>query len=145
MTFNAAFVAETIHQSKSYGFSVEKQPHLTGHPSRKRDDYILRLNGIYERNLTNDKVDYLHGWARLLSRNQAEVTLDDGSKVIVNAKKILVAVGGNPTPHPNVPGAELGTNSDGFFDIDEAPQEGCAGWRRIYRRRVRGHVQRPRC
>ncbi|KAG7285423.1 GTP-binding protein gtr1 [Staphylotrichum longicolle] len=85
--------------------------------------YIHRLNGIYERNLNNDKVEYVHGWAKVISRNQVEVTLDDGTKTVVNAKKILIAVGGNPTIPPQIPGSELGTNSDGFFDIDKLPKK----------------------
>ncbi|KAK4101975.1 hypothetical protein N658DRAFT_448398 [Parathielavia hyrcaniae] len=124
VTFNAAAIAETIHQSKSYGFSVqETAPFDWTTFKQKRDAYIHRLNGIYERNLTNDKVEYVHGWAKVLSRNQVEVTLDDGTKTVVNAKKILVAVGGNPTAPPQIPGFELGTNSDGFFDIDKLPKK----------------------
>lgn len=124
VTFNAAAIAEAIHESKSYGFSVqETAPFDWTTFKNKRDAYIKRLNGIYERNLANDKVEYLHGWGKLLSKNQAEVTLDDGSKVLINAKKILVAVGGNPSVPPAIPGAELGINSDGFFDIDKQPKK----------------------
>ncbi|KPM45001.1 Glutathione reductase [Neonectria ditissima] len=124
VTYNAAALAEAIHDAKAYGFSVqETAPFDWSTFKTKRDAYIKRLNGIYERNLGNDKVEYLHGWARLLAKNQAEVTLDDGSKVVVNAKKILIAVGGKPTPPPQVPGAELGINSDGFFDIDTQPKK----------------------
>ncbi|KAI5466982.1 hypothetical protein BGZ63DRAFT_398600 [Mariannaea sp. PMI_226] len=124
VTYNAAALAEAIHDSKSYGFSVEHTaPFDWSTFKTKRDAYIKRLNGIYERNLNNDKVDYVHGWARLLSKNQAEVTLDDGSKTIINAKKILVAVGGKPADAPNIPGAEYGMNSDGFFDIDRQPKK----------------------
>jgi glutathione reductase (NADPH) len=84
----------------------------------------VKLNGIYERNLKNDKVEYVHGWAKLLSRNEVEVTLDDGTKETVRAKKILVAVGGNPTEPPsNIPGSEYGLNSDGFFDIEKLPKK----------------------
>ncbi|KND94449.1 Glutathione reductase [Tolypocladium ophioglossoides CBS 100239] len=124
VTYNAAAIAETLHDAKSYGFSFqETAPFDWTTFKTKRDAYIKRLNGIYERNLGNDKVEYLHGWGRLLSRNQAEVTLDDGSKVIVNAKKILVAVGGHPNPPPKIPGAEFGIDSDGFFDIDKRPKK----------------------
>ncbi|EGR52340.1 uncharacterized protein TRIREDRAFT_53567 [Trichoderma reesei QM6a] len=124
VTYNAAALAEAIHDSKHYGFSVqETAPFDWTTFKTKRDAYIKRLNGIYEKNLGNDKVEYLHGWGRLLSRNQAEVTLDDGSKVVVNAKKILIAVGGKPTPPPEIPGAEYGINSDGFFDIAKQPKK----------------------
>jgi glutathione reductase (NADPH) len=124
ITFNAAAIAEAIHDSKAYGFTVEHTaPFDWSTFKTKRDAYIQRLNGIYERNLKNDKVEYLHGWGRLLSRNQAEVTLDDGSKVVVNAKKILIAVGGRPSSPPSIPGAELGLNSDGFFDIATQPKK----------------------
>ncbi|KAJ9138692.1 Glutathione reductase [Pleurostoma richardsiae] len=124
VTFNAAFIAETIHQAKSYGFSVqETAPFDWTTFKHKRDAYVKRLNGIYERNLTNDKVEYVHGWATLLSRNEVEITLDDGTKERVRAKKILVAVGGAPTIPPNIPGADLGTNSDGFFDIETLPKK----------------------
>lgn len=124
VTFNAAAIAEAIHDAKAYGFSVqETAPFDWTTFKNKRDAYIKRLNGIYERNLGNDKVDYLHGWGRLLSKNQVEVTKDDGSKVVVNAKKILIAVGGKPTPPPAIPGAEYGINSDGFFDIDKQPKK----------------------
>jgi glutathione reductase (NADPH) len=124
VTFNAAAIAETIHQAKSYGFSLqETAPFDWTTFKQKRDAYIHRLNGIYERNLANDKVEYVHGWAKVLSPNQVEVTQDDGTKSVVNAKKILIAVGGNPTVPPEVPGAEFGTNSDGFFDIDTLPKK----------------------
>ncbi|KAF5027681.1 hypothetical protein F66182_165 [Fusarium sp. NRRL 66182] len=124
VTYNAAALAEAIHDSKAYGFSVEQTaPFDWSTFKNKRDAYIKRLNGIYERNLNNDKVDYVHGWARLVSKNQAEVTLDDNSKVLINAKKILVAVGGKPTIPPEIPGSEHGTNSDGFFDIATQPKK----------------------
>ncbi|PHH76643.1 hypothetical protein CDD80_1357 [Ophiocordyceps camponoti-rufipedis] len=123
VTYNAAAIAESIHDAAAYGFSVkETAPFNWSSFKAKRDAYVKRLNGIYERNLNNDGVTYLHGWGRLLSRNQAEVTLDDGSKVLVNAKKMLIAVGGRPNPPPPIPGAEHGINSDGFFDIDRLPK-----------------------
>lgn len=124
MTFNAAAIAESIHESKAYGFHVEHTAPFDWKTFKeKRDAFIKRLNGIYERNLNNDKVEYLHGWGRLVSKNQVEVTLDDGSKVLVNAKKILIAVGGRPNIPPEIPGSELGVNSDGFFDIDRQPKK----------------------
>ncbi|KAA1136769.1 Glutathione reductase [Puccinia graminis f. sp. tritici] len=69
----------------------------------KRDGYITRLNGIYERNVKNDKVDYLKGTRRL------------------TAEKIVIAVGGRPVL-PEIEGAELGIDSDGFFALEALPR-----------------------
>jgi glutathione reductase (NADPH) len=124
VTFNAAFIAETIHEAKAYGFSVESTaPFDWPYFKKKRDAYIKRLNGSYEKNLVNDKVEYIHGRAHLTGKNGAEVVLDDGSKQTIRAKKILLAVGGHPTIPQGIPGAEYGLNSDGFFDIEKQPKK----------------------
>ncbi|KAI1506635.1 hypothetical protein F5X99DRAFT_365018 [Biscogniauxia marginata] len=125
VTFNAAAIAETIHHAKDYGFSVkETAPFDFGAFKAKRDAYVKRLNGIYERNLSNDKIEYVHGWAKLLSKNEVEITLDDGTKTTIRANKILIAVGGEPAAPPaHISGAEYGINSDGFFDIAETPKK----------------------
>lgn len=53
-----------------------------------------------------------------------EVTLNDGTKETIRAKKILVATGGHPTPPPaSIPGAEYGINSDGFFELETLPKK----------------------
>ena len=124
VTWNAASIAETIHEAKAYGFSVESTaPFDWTYFKKKRDAYIKRLNGIYEKNLGNDKVEYIHGRAHLTGKNEAEVVLDDGSKTTIRAKKILLAVGGHPTIPQNIPGSEYGINSDGFFEIEKQPKK----------------------
>jgi glutathione reductase (NADPH) len=84
---------------------------------------VKRLNGIYEKNLNNDKVEYIHGRAHLTGKNEAEVVLDDGSKQTIKAKKILLATGGHPTIPKNIPGSEYGVTSDGFFEIEKQPKK----------------------
>ncbi|KAI2642158.1 putative glutathione protein [Xylaria nigripes] len=124
VTFNAAAVAEAIHDSKHYGFHVEeKAPFDWATFKKKRDAYVKRLNGIYERNLNNDKVEYVRGRAKLLSRNEVEIVDDNGEKTTVRAKRIVIAVGGRPASYPDIPGAEYGINSDGFFDIATLPKK----------------------
>ncbi|CAK7224945.1 Glutathione reductase [Sporothrix bragantina] len=129
VTFNAAAIAEALHEAKAYGFSVEEtKPFDWTTFKHKRDAYVKRLNGIYERNLNNDKVEYVRGWARLTGTNEVTVALDEadeaGNKeVTIRAKKILVAVGGRPSDPPAIPGAEHGTNSDGFFEIESQPKK----------------------
>ncbi|KAF1810135.1 hypothetical protein P152DRAFT_421790 [Eremomyces bilateralis CBS 781.70] len=123
VTWNAAHIAETIHQAKAYGFSVQHTaPFDWNSFKNKRDAYVTRLNGIYERNLGNDKVEYIHGFARFTGKQEVEVTTDDGSKVQIKGKKILIAVGGRPAL-PDLPGIELALTSDGFFEIEQQPKK----------------------
>ncbi|TKA50284.1 Glutathione reductase, partial [Cryomyces minteri] len=123
VTWNAASIAENMHDAKSYGFSFqETAPFDWTTFKHKRDAYVKRLNGIYEKNLKNDKVEYIHGRATFLNKHEVEVKLDDGSKQPIKAKKILIAVGGHPSL-PDTPGAELGISSDGFFELEKQPKK----------------------
>ncbi|EFP90653.2 glutathione reductase (NADPH) [Puccinia graminis f. sp. tritici CRL 75-36-700-3] len=105
----------------------------------KRDGYITRLNGIYERNVKNDKVDYLSGHASFIDRNTLEISQGvqsthfhaqaqsdlsvapkEGTRRLT-AEKIVIAVGGRPVL-PEIEGAELGIDSDGFFALEALPK-----------------------
>ena len=124
LTWNAAALAETLHESKPYGFSIQHTaPFDWSTFVKKRADYVKRLNGIYEKNLLNEKVEYLHGSATFQDKKTVAVKLDDGSITTINAKKILIAVGGHPNIPQNIPGAELGITSDGFFELEKQPKK----------------------
>jgi len=124
ITWYAADFAESMRAAKAYGFSfTETAPFDWATFKHKRDAYVKRLNGIYEKNLANDKVEYIHGRATFLDKHSVEVTLDDGSKQTIKAKNTLVAVGGHPTIPQNIPGSDLGITSDGFFDLEKQPKK----------------------
>ncbi|EPQ58626.1 hypothetical protein GLOTRDRAFT_57736 [Gloeophyllum trabeum ATCC 11539] len=125
--WHAADIAEKIRHAKNYQF----QGPGIGSPQfdwasfkPQRDAYIRRLNGIYDKNLGNDGVEHHHGRARLLAADKVEVTRPDGSKYTLEADNITIAVGGRPTipSDDKIPGASLGTDSDGFFDLPEQPK-----------------------
>lgn len=91
--WNAATMAETLAESRDYCFDTEVRGFDWPKFKTKRDAYIKRLNGIYERNLGNDKVDYIKGRGHFLSNNEIEVTGEDGTKTTYGADKILIATG----------------------------------------------------
>ena len=124
ITWNAAAIADALKDAKAYGFKIkETAPFDWPTFKHKRDEYVKRLNGIYEKNLHNDKVEYIHGRAHLLNQHEAEIVLDDGSKDYVRAKKILLATGGHPNLPEDIPGSEHGITSDGFFDLETQPKK----------------------
>ncbi|KAI5476216.1 hypothetical protein MNV49_007978 [Pseudohyphozyma bogoriensis] len=125
-------IREKLHQSKSYGFPEVVDRELDW-PSlkEKRDKYIQRLNGIYERNVANDKVEYLTGHAKFVNNTTLEIVptypeskAHGGADEVrqVTGDRIVIAVGGTPTIPENIEGRELGFDSDGFFLLKELPK-----------------------
>lgn len=90
---------------------------------KKRDAYIHRLNGIYENNLKKEGVEVVFGWAKFNKDGNVEVTKHDNTTEVYSADRILVATGGKPVYPEKVPGFELGTDSDGFFRLEEQPKK----------------------
>jgi glutathione reductase (NADPH) len=114
--WNAAGVALSLSDANDYGFDVAPGDNDWALLKAKRDAYVLRLNGIYERNLQAKGVAYVRGAARFLDQRTLEV---NGQRM--SAQHIVIATGGKPWV-PNLPGAELGITSDGFFELEARPQ-----------------------
>ena len=112
----AAHHAHGFHHAADYGFDIAVKGHDWGGLKERRDAYIERLNGIYERNLDKRGVTFLRGRARFVDANTLDI---DGREV--QADRIVVATGGRPMV-PDIPGAELGITSDDFFELEERPQ-----------------------
>ena len=124
---NAASIAETLHDMKHYGFSGYESEDLSFDWSfikENRDKYIVRLNGIYERNMANSGVQSILGTASLADGgNGVVVTPDDGEPVTYKAKNILIATGGYPTFPEGAGIREHSISSDGFFELDDLPKK----------------------
>ncbi len=112
-----AHIAHTIKDASGYGFDVEQKGFDWTRLVRDRESYIHRLNGIYEKNLAKENVDYLAGHGSLQDRHTVKV--DDKT---YTAERIILAPGGTPTI-PEIPGAELGISSDGFFELTTMPRK----------------------
>jgi len=125
-----ADAADNIRKAVAYGFgdqgTADKMVNKFDWPTlkHKRDEYIKRLNGIYEKNLEKEQVDYHEGWASFVDAHTIEIEQADGQKYQVKAKKICITVGGRPTipSDDKIPGASYGIDSDGFFDIETQPK-----------------------
>jgi glutathione reductase (NADPH) len=108
--------AHFIEHATDYGFDVIANGHDWSQLKERRDQYIARLNNIYAGNLQRRGVELIRGTARFLDAKTIDV---DGRHY--GAERIVIATGGYPIL-PQLPGAELGITSDGFFDLDERPQ-----------------------
>ncbi len=114
--WNAAHTMQTVRHAGDYGLQVDAGGLDWRALKRARDAYVKRLNGIYARNLENSGVDWVQGEARFVDEHTLEV---DGEHY--RASHIVIATGGRPWV-PDVPGAELGIDSDGFFALESQPR-----------------------
>jgi glutathione reductase (NADPH) len=114
--WNAGEIAHVLRDASDYGFDVRiggtDWPTLV----RKREEYIRRLNTIYEGNLAKRKVDLIRGRARMKSAQSIEV---NGKTITAN---VVVLAHGGVAMVPEVSGAQHGITSDGFFELQACPK-----------------------
>ncbi|MFQ5635214.1 MAG: glutathione-disulfide reductase [Gammaproteobacteria bacterium] len=113
--WNAAAAAHALHDAAGYGFEVVRPAHDWAALKARRDAYVTRLNRVYADNLAGKGIEYVA--ARGILSGPTTVRTDDR---MLQADRIIVATGGAPTV-PDLPGAELGTTSDGFFEFESLP------------------------
>lgn len=112
----AAQHAHYFHHAADYGFEPGADAHDWHRLRERRDAYVKRLNGIYEDKLHSRGVAYLRGLGRFVDPHT--LLVDDKE---YRAARFVIATGGRPIV-PDIPGAEFGITSDGFFELDERPE-----------------------
>jgi glutathione reductase (NADPH) len=124
--WHAADLQDKItHHAPGYKFTgLDKAQFNWAAFKPQRDAYIRRLNNIYATNFDKEGVEFHQGVGRLTSPNTIEVKRPDGQTYTLNAEHITIAAGGEPIipSDDKIPGASLGINSDGFFDLTEQPK-----------------------
>ena len=115
--WHGAQVAEAIKlYAPDYGFELELKAFHWPKLVENRSAYISRIHQGYNKYLAGNGVTLLKGFASFVDSRTIEV---EGTRY--TAEHILIAVGGRPTI-PDIPGAELGIDSDGFFALSEQPE-----------------------
>ena len=156
LMFTAAQLAHAPHAARAYGLDFSGGGGGGGGGDEKaagssvsfdwagvkhrRDAYVARLNGVYERNLAASGVRLVRGFGRFVGPNEVRV----GDETFA-AENVLIACGGRPAlppgisagggaavaaggaqtavdadAHPLLPGV---ITSDGFFDLEAQPRK----------------------
>ncbi|WP_299730585.1 glutathione-disulfide reductase [uncultured Endozoicomonas sp.] len=116
----AGQIADACRYGPDYGFDIDVDAQLKSFSWKKlvesREAYISRIHGSYERVLGNNKITVLNGFGKFVDANTVEVNGEH-----YTADHITIATGGEPMI-PEIPGAEYGIDSDGFFELSERPK-----------------------
>lgn len=114
--WNAANINHFMQIASSYGFDVENKGFDWPTLVSKRENYIKNINDWYINYLADSNIEHISGYGRFVDKNTIEVNGEQ-----YTAEHIVISVGGEPTI-PDLPDAELGITSDGFFELQEQPK-----------------------
>jgi len=115
--WNGAQLAHALEDAAHYGFRLSAHEFDWATLKQARDGHVHDLNRHYASYLAGNKVEVLAGTARFVGPRTVEV---DGQRY--SADHVIIATGGHPIV-PDLPGAELGITSDGFFDLERQPKK----------------------
>lgn len=112
----ASSTAATLSDATGYGFSPAAHHLAWDQLVAKRQAYIEKLHVAYANRLAKNQVELIQGKAHFLSPHLLQVGEDT-----LEAPHIVIATGGKPY-WPSITGAELGIDSNGFFELNNQPR-----------------------
>ncbi|MFT6407563.1 MAG: glutathione reductase (NADPH) [Arenicella sp.] len=115
MMVYAAHFQEDFEDSRHYGWNTTVDSFDWSRLIANKDTEIDRLNGIYEKLLSNAGVEILYGTASLIDANTVKL----GERKL-STEKILIATGGTPFL-PDVAGIEHAISSNEVFHLEQQP------------------------
>ncbi|MDH5423534.1 MAG: glutathione-disulfide reductase [Gammaproteobacteria bacterium] len=114
--WTAAHIAETVHDAGGFGINVASSSFDWNELVQARQHYVADINQYWDGYVDESAIAMIEGSAHFVDKHTVEV---DG--VTFTAEHIVIATGGRPMV-PAVPGADLGITSDGFFALEQQPQ-----------------------
>lgn len=113
----AANLAHAQYDAQDYGFATVPGKLDWGKLVNKRDNMIGGITDWYmDSFLSEAGIDLIQGQARFVDAKTLEVNGET-----YTADHIVISTGGRPIVPTDIPGAEHGISSDGFFELDEQP------------------------
>ena len=112
----AAELSTRIEMAAQLGFTLPPPVLDWREFTTHRQRYIGNIHASYRQRLDAASVALMPTHARFIAND----TVVTGDGVKLQAPQILIATGGRPW-RPVLPGAELGIDSDGFFNLCSAP------------------------
>lgn len=110
---------EHFEDAAGFGWSVGETRFDWKKLVAAKEQEITRLEGLYRKGLDNAGAEILNTRAVLAGPNAVRLTADGR---LVTAERIMIATGGHPTPHKDLPGHELCITSNEAFDLPELPK-----------------------
>ena len=111
----AAHLAHAVDDAPGFGVPARRDRTDWQKLVAARDHYISNISQYWDAFVDDSGIVRIEGHAKFVANDTVEV-----NGVHYSADHIVIATGGRPLV-PRVPGAELGTTSDGFFELRHQP------------------------
>ncbi|KZS91525.1 glutathione-disulfide reductase [Sistotremastrum niveocremeum HHB9708] len=122
----AADLAEKSRDYPAYGLSdTQTSPEFDWASFKhSRDNWVKDHATAYAANWLHAGVELIKGFAQFVDKNTLQITEKDGSQYLIKADNICIATGAKPAfpSDEEIPGASLGIDSDGFFELPVQPK-----------------------
>ena len=114
----AARFTQDFEEAAGFGWTLGPARFDWATLKANRDREVARLEGLYRSNLQHAGVQVID--SRAVLQDAHSVRLADGR--VLRAATLLLATGARPDPGPDIPGAELAIDSNGFFELAHLPR-----------------------
>lgn len=115
----ASQFSEHFEDAAGFGWQVGETRFTWQALVAAKEKEIARLEGLYRKGLENAGATLLDTRAELTGPNNVRLAATGQE---VSAERIVIAVGGRPTPHADLPGHELCITSNEAFDLATLPK-----------------------
>lgn len=115
----ASQFGEHFEDAAGFGWSVGEAHFDWRKLVSAKEQEITRLEGLYRKGLDTSGAEILDTRATLVGPNTIRLAATDK---LVTAERILIATGGHPAPHKDLPGHELCITSNEAFDLPALPK-----------------------
>ncbi|HXV30718.1 MAG TPA: glutathione-disulfide reductase, partial [Sinorhizobium sp.] len=115
----ASQYSEHFEDAAGFGWTVDDSRFDWKKLVSAKEQEISRLEGLYRKGLANAGAEMLDTRAELVGPHEVRLL---ASGKTVTAERIVIAVGGHPSPHDALPGHALCINSNEAFDLPELPK-----------------------
>jgi len=119
----AAKSRKNMISSEGYGLKTDEISFESNILLNNIREEVARLSKLHKNSLDKLNVSVFEGLGRFLTQNELEIVCPKTNKILnkLNAKKILISVGGKPKKL-NIPGKDLAWTSDDIFELNRFPK-----------------------
>ena len=118
------------HNFATHGISIENLKADISQMIKRKEEVISQTCSGIKYLMDKNKITVIHGKGSFLSNTKINVSKEDGSNEVIEAKNIIIATGSKPNYFPGMePDKKRIITSTVALKMNEIPKKACYRWR----------------